>query len=237
MRHSGSLRTRDGSASIKSSLSTLALVLVLAVGLAVPARALTAEERLVEEARLTILSMLGDENYAIMRPYLASAEGVLILPDLYRGGFIVGAEGGEGVLLIRRDDGSWSPPAFYFMGGGSFGLQIGGQISETVLTIMTERGVNALLDRRVRVGADMSGAIIAVGGGIEAGSALDLDADLYAFSRTQGLFAGLSLEGAVIGDLGQRNVNYYGSGATPRAIFSGQFRNPHADALRAALTP
>ena len=148
----------------------LALASPLTVGLAGPAHALTAEEELVEEARLTILSMLGDADYALIRPYLASAEGILILPDLYRGGVIFGAEGGEGVFLVRREDGSWSYPAFYFMGGGSFGLQIGGQISETVLTIMTERGVSAMIDRRVRVGADMSGAIIAVGGGIEAGS-------------------------------------------------------------------
>ncbi|NBC34544.1 MAG: hypothetical protein GVY13_17850 [Alphaproteobacteria bacterium] len=237
MTYLGSPRSRGVSSAILAVLLALALAVLLAAGPFSPARALTSEERLVEEARLTILSMLGDPNYEIMQPYLASAEGVLILPDLYRGGFIFGAEGGEGVLLVRREDGGWSHPAFYFMGGGSFGLQIGGQISETVLTIMTARGVDALINRRVRVGADLSGAIVAVGGGIEAGSALDLDADLYAFSRTQGLFAGLSLEGAVIHDLAGRNENYYGSGATPRAIFSGQYSNSHADALRAALAP
>lgn len=231
----GSHRPRGISALFLAPL--LVLALLLAAGPVSPARALTSEERMVEEARLTILSMLSDPDYEIMRPYLASAEGVLILPDLYRGGFIFGAEGGEGVLLVRREEGGWSYPAFYFMGGGSFGLQIGGQISETVLTIMTRRGVDALINRRVRVGADMSGAIVAVGGGIEAGSALDFDADLYAFSRTQGLFAGLSLEGSVIHDLDQRNENYYGAGATSRAIFNGQHRNPHADPLRAVLTP
>lgn len=222
--------------TVPAFVSALALAAPLAGGFARSARALTSEEELIEEARLTILSMLGDQDYALMRPYLASAEGVLILPELFRGGFIFGAEGGEGVFLVRGGDGSWSYPAFYFMGGGSFGLQIGGQISETVVTIMTTRGVSAMIERRVRVGADMSGAFVAVGGGIEAGSALDLDADLYAFSRTQGLFAGMSLEGAAIGELDQRNQNYYGPGATARSIFDGAWVNPHADPLRAALS-
>ena len=221
--------------ALPTLIPALALAPAMTAGLARPARALTAEEELVEQARLTVLGMLSDRDFAIVRAYLASAEGVLIIPDLYRGGFIIGAEGGEGVFLVRRQDGSWSYPAFYFMGGGSFGLQIGGQISETILTVMTETGVNALINNRVRVGADISGALVAIGGGIEAGTALDLDSDLYAFSRAQGLFAGLSLEGAAIGELLERNANYYGPGAMAQSIFAGEWRNPHADTLRAAL--
>ncbi len=220
--------------------SVLAAMFAVMVGLvlaAAPARALTPEEELVEEARLTILSMLRDPNTEVMRPYMASAKAVLIIPELYRGGFVIGAAGGEGVLLVRGENGGWSYPAFYFTGGGSIGLQIGGQVSEMVMTVMTDRGLNALLSRRVTLGADASVAMVAVGAGFRTGTTLDLDSDIYAFSRSQGLFAGMSLEGAYVGPQPRHNERYYGQGTAVADILAGRRINLHADPLRAVLPP
>jgi lipid-binding SYLF domain-containing protein len=108
-------------------------------------------------------------------------------------------------------------------------------VAELIMTIMSERGLQAILNRQVRLGADASASLVAVGAGLEAGTGLDLDADMYGFLRSQGLFAGLSLEGSVISPQRNRNVRYYGEGATAEAILNGQFVNRQADPLRAAL--
>ena len=205
-------------------------------GLWAPAsHALTFEEETVERARLTVLELVGDPDFAILPTLLERARGVLIFPELYRGGFLFGGEGGVGVFLVRRTDGSWGYPAFYLMAGASFGLQIGGQISELVLTVMSERGIDAILSRYATLGADANVAVIALGAGIEARTGLDLEADMYAFARNQGLFAGLTLEGQVITPQPNRNARYYGSGATVRDVLAGRRLNMAADPLRETL--
>ena len=200
-----------------------------------PAWSLTSEEELVERSRLSVLSLTTDPDFQPVQPYLAAAKAVYIVPELYRGGFLFGAEGGAGVMLRRQEGGHWSYPAFYLIAGGSFGLQIGGQIAELILTIMSDRGLQAVLDRQVRLGADASASIIAVGAGLEAATGLDLNADMYGFMKAQGLFAGLSLEGSVITPQRNRNARYYGEGATAEAILNGQYVNQQADPLRAVL--
>ena len=197
--------------------------------------ALSSEEELVERSRLSLTSLTGDPRYQPVQPFVAAAKAVYIVPELYRGGFLFGAEGGAGVMLRRLESGQWSYPAFYLIAGGSFGLQIGGQIAELVLAIMSDRGLQAVLDRQVRLGADASASIIAIGAGLEAATGLDLDADMYGFMKAQGLFAGLSLEGSVITPQRNRNIRYYGSGVTAEAVLNGEHANPQADALRAAL--
>jgi lipid-binding SYLF domain-containing protein len=200
-----------------------------------PARALTAEEELVEQARLTVVSLTTDPDYQPLQTYLAAAKAVYVVPALYRGGFIFGAEGGAGVILRRLDGARWSYPAFYLIAGGSFGLQIGGQVAELIMTIMSDRGLQAILDRQVRLGADANASLVAIGAGLEAGTGLDLDADMYGFLRSEGLFAGLSLEGSVITPQRNRNIRYYGRGATAEEVLNGRFVNRQADPLRAAL--
>ena len=206
------------------------------IGPVVPsAHALTYEEETVERARLTVLEVFGDPDFAIVPSVLQRARGVLIFPELYRGGFLFGGEGGIGVFLVRRTDGSWGYPAFYLMAGASFGLQIGGQISELILAVMTDRGIEAILSRYATLGADANVAVIAIGAGLEARTGIDLDADMYAFARNQGLFAGLTLEGQVITPQSSRNAAYYGSGAGERDILAGRRVNLAADPLRASL--
>ena len=131
---------------------------------------------------------------------------------------IFGGRGGNAVMLVRNDDGKWSAPAFYTLGGISWGLQFGGQTSELVITIMTEKGLNAVLNRAVTLGADAGLAIGELGRGANAATGMDLNADMYAFARSEGLFVGVSLEGSVLAPRETWNQQMYGQDATPQSI-------------------
>ena len=216
---------------------TALAALVLTVFVQTPtAQALSEQEELVERARLTFASMRQEQRYSAINRLLPNAKAIIIFPDVFRGGFVVGGEGGTGVLLARLEDGGWSHPAFFGMGTGSVGLQIGGQVSETVLVVMTEDGLNALFDSQVTLGADASVAVASIGSGIEARTGLDINADMYAFSRNQGLFFGGALEGSYLFERDAWNSAYYTAGATGEAIRHGLYTNSHSDTLRAELT-
>ena len=191
---------------------------------------------LVEEARTSLERMLGSQDNEPFKRYLNNARAVLIVPELIKGGLIVGAEGGSGVLLVRGADGTWSAPAFYTLAAGSLGLQFGVQISEVVFTVMTDSAVEALLNSEFKLGADASVAMGPLGAGIEASSTTNIGADIYAFSRAVGLFGGGALEGAKILNRQDYNDGYYGAAALPReVVIERKFFNPQADKLREAL--
>jgi len=201
-----------------------------------PAGAATKPEELVEKAALTVEKLMIDPEMPELRRFMERAEAVLIFPQLIKGGLIIGGEGGSGVLLVKGTDGSWSSPAFYTLGAASFGLQIGGKMSEAVFTIMNEGAINALLDNQFKMGAEASVAVGPIGKGIEASTTTNLSDDIYAFSKSVGLFGGGSLEGAGIFKRTNWNELYYAAGADPQKIVIDRvYFNPHADRLRASL--
>src|SRR3546814_8339055 len=126
------------------------------------------------------------------------AKAVMIFPSLLKGAFFIGGEGGSGVLLTRDPQGNWSNPAFYTMGTVSFGLQFGGQSSEAILVVMTDAGLNAIIEDQVKLGADLSAAAGPIGVGASAATTTAAGAAIYPYSLHQGLFLGASLEGAVV---------------------------------------
>ncbi len=212
----------------------LAAVL-LAAGPARPALAASAAEELVEESRFSIERMLIDDELPELKGYVSRAHGLLIIPELVKGGFIVGAEAGSGVLMVRGGDGNWSAPAFYTLAAGSIGLQIGGQVSEVVFTVMNEGAIEALLGSEIKLGADLSVTVGPIGKGLEASTTTNLGADVFAFSKNVGLFGGGALEGAKLFARQKLNQAYYGPGATPHAIvIERSFFNPQAEKLRQA---
>ena len=219
----------------------VALAAVLAAALLVPVLARTAvaaspAEELVAESRFSIERLLDDPGLPQLKTYVKNARGVLIIPELVKGGFIVGAEAGSGVLMVRGSDGTWSSPAFYTLAAGSVGLQIGGQVSEVVFTLMTEGAVEALLTNGFKLGVDASVAVGPFGAGIEASTTTNLNVDIYAFAKTVGLFGGGSLEGAKLFSRKSWNDAYYGAPASPRAVVIERiFFNPQAEKLRSAL--
>ena len=213
------------------------LCLLLALCATAPAvQGASASEELVERTSLTIERLLIDPELSELPGFITRARAVLIIPQLIKGGFILGGEGGSGVLLAKGADGSWSPPAFYTLAAGSIGLQIGGQVSEVVFTLMSDGAIDAVLKNEFKLGVDASIAVGPIGKGVEASTTTNLDADIYAFSKVVGLFGGGAFEGAGIFPREEWNRQYYQSAATPRQIIiDRKFFNPHADRLRNAL--
>jgi lipid-binding SYLF domain-containing protein len=199
------------------------LGLLLAVGLfgsvTGEGRAEGEQQRLVDRARLVAEEFLQNPEYERMRVYVQNAYGVLLAPDLLKGGFIVGGQYGTGVLLVRdAQTGLWSEPAFFDIYGGSLGLQLGGQKMDAIFTLMNPGAVDKLLSARFRLGADASGALGPVGSGVGAGTTVRFGEDVYLFSRNKGLFGGLSIDGTVIVPKEDWNSIYYGQSLTPTQI-------------------
>lgn len=230
-----SVQTRCVMAKPSFAAMALAVVLLAFAGVK-PADALSEPEALVEEARITVQKILHDPEMAELPGYLARARAVIIMPRMIKAGFLLGGEGGTGVLLVKGSDGSWSPPAFYTMAAGSIGLQIGGQVSETIFTVMNDEAVIALMDHKIKLGGDVSLAVGPIGKGLEASTTTHFSEDIYAFTKPIGLFGGPSLEGAALITRDQLNKTYYAADATPQQIvLERKFFNAHADPLRQAL--
>jgi lipid-binding SYLF domain-containing protein len=218
---------------------------LMLTGLAAPAAmagaraalALTPQQEVIDKSRITFDKLITSVEFGELPGYMKRAKAIMIFPELYKGGFVVGAEGGHGILTSRGGQG-WSQPAFYDLAAGSLGLQIGGQVSEVVLTIMSDKALNAVLDNQLKFGGDMAIAVGPIGKGLGADTTTNLQADVYSFAKTAGLFGGVSFEGAGILKKDDWNRAYYGQGATPRGIvMENKFSNPNTQALLKSLQP
>lgn len=202
-----------------------------------PASAVTPTEELIVKAQWTVEEMAKNQEFGqYVRKYMKNAKGVLIVPNMVKGAFIFGGEGGSGVLLVKGANGAWSYPAFYTLGGISWGLQIGGSSSQIMLLLMTDKGVNSFVeDKKLKLGADLGVALGPVGGGAEAAATLG-SADVLAWSLSKGAYLGISLEGSIVEPREGLNKEYYGAEVVTRPIvLEGKYRNTHADPLRNAL--
>jgi lipid-binding SYLF domain-containing protein len=188
--------------------------------------------QLAEKARLTLESFAGDPQMQGFLDLAKRAKGIFIAPQMLKGAFVFGASGGSGLLLTRKElDGAWAGPAFYTIGEASFGLQIGGQASEVLLLAMTDRGVSAFLGNSVKLGANLGMAAGPVGAGAAAATA-NLSADIVSFSRSKGLYGGISMDGAVVATRDAWNKAYYGEAVSPADILTSRTAsNPEARKL------
>jgi lipid-binding SYLF domain-containing protein len=219
-------------------LRAAACALTLSIVVPQAARAADAQDQqeLVDRATLAVGEVLSDREGAEARDMMPNTRAVMICPRVFRAGFLFGGEGGGCVLVARGGQGTWSSPAFYRMGGGSFGLQAGIQDAEIVMLIRTDNGLRAVMDSQFRIGADASVALVTVGGGVEGATSVALNADIVAFARTRGLFAGVSLQGSVMSSDSEGDEAYYGQPVGPVDIVRAmRVTNPGADPLRAAL--
>jgi lipid-binding SYLF domain-containing protein len=196
-----------------------------------PERARAAQE-LVEKARLAIEGFDAGPADAQFRDMVKRARAVLIFPSTFRAAFILGGQGGSGVLVAREAQGKqWKGPAFYTLGGASVGFQAGAETAEVVSLVMTERGMTALLNPTVTLGGDVAVTAGPVGAGL-GGSTAGLSADIVSYARSKGLYGGVSLQGGVVTTRNELNAAYYGRPVTPTDILvRGGVRNPRADPL------
>jgi len=194
-------------------------------------------QSLVDQSLASARKVITGKDFPDAAKQMSKARGVLVIPELVQGGFIIGAAGGRGTLLTRSGPGNWSYPGFWGMGSGSLGLQIGGKVSEIVFIIFTEKGLNALLDNRFKFGAEAGITMVAVGAGFEGATTSAVGADILAFANSTGLFVGASLEGSYLEPDNDWNAIYYGPGATGRAVvMDRRFSNPGAEPLRQFLS-
>ena len=215
-----------------------AVLLLLLLALASrPALAQSEQQVMVDRATLTVQEIVLPPRAKDPRSMLRRARAVLVCPQIFRIGFILGGSGGGCVLSARDGGGSWSYPAFYGISSGSIGLQAGLQDSEFVMMILTDKGLNAVLDSQFKIGGDVSIAIADMGAGLEGSTTSAAGADIVAYSKTRGLFAGVSLQGSLLAVRSDWNRTYYGRDTGAREIvINMQGRNPGADPLREVLT-
>jgi lipid-binding SYLF domain-containing protein len=186
-------------------------------------------KELVNEAVTTFKDFAADPNMDGFRERVKTAKAVFIVPRLIKAGFIVGGSGGSGALIARDTEAKkWSYPAFYTMGSGTVGLQIGGAADQVVLLVMTQKGMDSLLSSSFKLGADASIAAGPTGQGASAATA-----DIFSYARSKGIFGGLTVEGAVISVRDKWNTSYYGKSVSPLNILvKHEVTNNQADPLR-----
>lgn len=191
------------------------LALALGALLAGPVSADDAAEakQLVKDARASFKNFLNDPEMSWARKNLGKAKGVLVVPKHTKAGFIIGGAGGEGVLVAKDDSGTWAGPAFYYMGAASVGLQAGVDVAEIMFLVMTDKGIDALLGGDIKLGADAAVAAGPTGAGAKAATA-----DILGYSRSKGLFAGISFDGSVVNPRKAKNTAFYGKDVTPTDI-------------------
>lgn len=200
-------------------LSLQTFVFVLAMGLITlaskPALADAAgdAQALVNKATTTFDDFRQDPDMTWFRNNVGQAKGIMIAPKIIQAGFIFGGSGGRSVLLARTEAGRWAGPAFYTMGSASVGLQAGADVSEIVLLIMTQKGLDAFLSTEVKLGTGISVSAGPVGAGASVATS-----DVVAFSRSKGLYGGINLSGSVISPNGDYNKAYYGQNVSPADI-------------------
>lgn len=188
--------------------------------LAVSASAATREEQRVADAADVLDQLLRIPESSIPPALLANAYGVAVIPDVIKIGFGIGARRGKGILVVRQDEDSWSSPAFITMTGGSIGWQVGAQSTDVILVFRTRQSVDHIAEGKFTLGADASVAAGPVGRHTGVATDLRLEAEVVSYSRSRGLFAGVSLEGAGLSMDREANAAFYDSSSmTPEKIF------------------
>ena len=176
---------------------------------------------LIYSSENSLKNLISNCELTHLTEYLKNSRAILIFPELYEGGLVFGAKGGNGILLIRRTGRGFSGPFFYSIGGLSVGLQIGMKSAQVAMTIMTNRGLNSILKERVKLGVDVDTAIINSGIGYSAESTLRL-ADIYSFSDNSGLFVGGSFEGTYLQPRNDLNQIIHGKEFTSEEILKNK---------------
>lgn len=203
---------------------------------AAPAMAADAAEQqqLVDKAKMTVDAFAADPSAgAAVRDLKSEAKALFIVPQFLRGAFVFGGAGGSGVLIVRDEKThKWSEPAFYTIGSASFGMQIGGDVSEMIFVVRNQKGLEEFYRSDFKLGADVTMAVGPVG---EGASVKGISGDLVAYAKKKGVFVGFSADGSIITVSDESNQAYYGKPVRPADIVVKQsVSNPKSADLRNA---
>jgi lipid-binding SYLF domain-containing protein len=183
----------------------------------------------LNDAADVLTDMMKTSDKGIPQDLMNKATCVVIVPNLKKAGFIVGAKYGRGFAMCRRASGTgWTAPASMRVEGGSFGLQIGGTEQDIILLVMSESGMKHLLGDKFTLGGDASAAAGPLGRDASAETDAELHAEMLSYSRSRGLFGGLTLEGATLRPDAEANKELYGRDVENKAILQGDVKTPAA---------
>ena len=186
----------------------LALLVIMFIG-SFAAYADTIPEQIIADAISSVKEMSAEEDAWSTAETLRGSYAVALVPSMVKAGLLLGGTYGEG-LVLRREGGKWYGPSFYNLGGASFGLQIGAQEVSLLLAVINQRGVEAFMHSKTKLGGDVGVAAGPVGRRAEAATDGRVKASIYSYSMSKGLFAGVSLDGSVISISVKRNKEYWG---------------------------
>ena len=200
--------------SCRSALIVLVAATVAACATTDSGKSMSSAEpdKLVSDAQVTLSNFVRDPDQTWIQDNLNQAKAILIAPQIVKAGFIFGGSGGRAVLLVREAGPHpaiavpWTGPAFYNLATASVGFQAGVEVSEVIIVVMTDKGLNSLLSSSFKIGGDASIAAGPVG----AGAKSTVTADLISFARAKGVYGGLNLDGTVVSVNGDWNDAYYG---------------------------
>jgi SH3 domain-containing YSC84-like protein 1 len=210
------------------------LVTILAIAGSISTAAFAADREVKVDDRLdasadTLTDMMKASDKGIPQDLLDKARCVVVVPGMKKAGFVFGAKYGRGFSVCRREGGSgWSAPAAMRVEGGSVGFQIGASETDVVLLVMNEGGMKHLLSDKFTIGGEATAAVGPLGRDASAQTDAALNAEMLSYSRSRGLFAGISLEGATLRPDEEANRELYGRDATNREILTGDFKTPAA---------
>ena len=199
-------------------------LLLIALAMLLPTMAVHAEDPPLVRADNAVRVMndiMQAPDKAIPQDLLRNARAIAVIPDMIKAGFIFGGRRGEGLISVKGADGTWSNPSFITMTGGSVGFQAGVSSTDVILVFRTQRGVDSIVNGKFTLGADASAAAGPVGRTATASTDSQLKAEIYSYSRSRGLFAGVALDGSALRIDYDANAAVYGAGITPRRIFEG----------------
>jgi lipid-binding SYLF domain-containing protein len=209
------------------------LVTILAIAGTMGTVAFAADREVKVDDRLdasadTLIDMMRASDHGIPQDLLDKARCVVVIPGMKKAGFIFGAKYGRGFATCRRNGSNWSAPAAMQVEGGSVGFQIGASETDVMLLVMNDGGMRHLLSDKFTIGGEASAAAGPLGRNATAQTDAELNAEMLSYSRSRGLFAGISLEGATLRPDEEANRELYGRDATNREILTGNFKTPAA---------
>jgi len=198
--------------------TVLVLALSTLVATAVAAGPTKKEVRILRNASSVVETLMATPDKSIPEDLLQRAECIGVFPGVAKGAFIIGGEYGRGVVSCRSADGRMDAPAFYSIGGGSIGFQIGGSSTDVVFLVMNPDGMKHLVADRFTIGGEASAAAGPVGRTAHAATDVQIQAQILSWSRSRGLFAGVSLDGAVVKTSEDANQRLYGKETSAKTI-------------------
>jgi len=222
------MSTSTTALSFSRRVALAVLIGVTLAGCATQAVSPSEPQQLVSDAQTTLSNFIRDPDQTWIQENLGRAKAVMIAPQIVKAGFIFGGSGGRAVL-VARDGQAWAGPAFYNLATASVGFQAGVEVSEAIIVVMTDKGLNSLLSSSFKIGGDASVAAGPVG----AGAKSTVTADLITFTRAKGVYGGVNLDGTVVSTNIPWNDAYYGRSnlLPPDILIRKTVTNPNASHL------